>query len=267
MKSRQASELRRARPRVEQRLMAVRSFPSEDRAALSGNLARYLSDRSPHVRAEALERIGQGGLCEFEEKVIGLLSDSSFWVRMAAAECIGQLLEGENRSAPWLYPLLEDPNFLVRIETLESLAYICDRKSLPMVVLRLDDEAPLVRSYAAETIADLDGTRYVKALERASRQEVDERAKVGFACALYQFGDETQFSVLLQMLKSSSYTVRCAAANTISWLNLLPAELKLAYAAVSYGAQFPLGRADGSTMEQVLKELLEEDATLEARQN
>jgi HEAT repeat protein len=246
---------KKARAGVRERTLAVSNLQMEDRPHLQASLRRYLRDRSPWVRAEALDMVKKADMGELEAEVLGLLSDSNSIVRMSAAECIGSLLDGEKTEAHWLYPLLEDRNLLVRVETLESLAYIGDKKSLPLIVLRLKDEEPLVRSYAATAISDLNGKKHLKALEHASKQECDELAKIGFACALFKFGDSHQLSWLIEQLASCNYLVRCAAANNITTLSLSRVQVKCVRAAVTHAASFPIDRADGSTMERVLEEL------------
>jgi HEAT repeat protein len=128
---------------------------------------------------------------------------------------------------------------------------------------RLKDEDPLVRSYTAEAIAGLNVSEYVKTLRQASIEELDERAKVGISRALFQFVDSNRFSLLLQLLESKNYVFRCAAANTLTRLSLSRPQLKLIFVTLSHAAQIPIARAEESTMESVLKELLAENKTLD----
>ncbi|WP_396126788.1 HEAT repeat domain-containing protein [Acidicapsa ligni] len=159
---------------------------------------------------------------------------------------------------PWLYPLLGDSAFLVRIVTLESLDQIGDRKALPLIAAKLQDENALVRAYAAGAIAQLDGRKYIAEIQHALETETDDNARVGFADALFLMGDEKQFSELLKLLSSSDYRVRSASASALGVAELTPAQVRSALEAVSHAARNPLFRADRLTMERVEKELGEQ---------
>jgi HEAT repeat protein len=206
---------RKARLTVSDHAVAIQSLHVEDRPQLMRDLSRYLADRSPSVRSTALDKVRDEKLRELENQVYLLLSDKNHMVRCSAADCVGFLHANEGVKATWLYPLLEDAHALVRIETLESLPQIGDRAALPLIAKCLQDEDPVVRAYAATAIEYLDGEEYVAAIEEALKEEKEDRAKVGFAGALFYFGDADQLSILLEFLSSSVYTTRCAAANTI----------------------------------------------------
>jgi HEAT repeat protein len=243
---------------VASRVKMIAALAEGDKAQLARSVSRYLSDRSPRVRAAALDAVREGELRQMDAEVRTLLRDESRSVRSSAVECLGALHEGDAVGASWLYPLLTDPFYLVRIETLESLAQIGDSAALPLIVERLTDDDPLVRAYAARSIAELHGTEFLTAIERASKTETSENAKVGFADALFALGDERQFPRLLEFLASTDYHVRCAAANALSVAALTPVQLKAALEAVSHAARHSLAVADKSTMERVEKELREQ---------
>ena len=243
---------------VVSRTREVFSLGGGDKARLQQSISRYLSDRSPRVRSAALDVVRENELREVNASVLDLLTDKSGIVRHAAVECLGVLHEGEAVKASWLYPLLRDPVLIVRVETVESLAQIGDRTALPLIAERLEDEDPLVRAYAARSIAELEGHEFVAAIERASKTEEDENAKVGFADALFTLGDVKQFSVLLELLSSADYHVRSASANALSVADLTSVQLKAALEAVSHAAHHALAVADRSTMERVEKELREQ---------
>lgn len=240
------------------RTRAVISLGEADKAQVQKSISRYLSDRSPRVRSAALDLVRVKKLREVNASVLNLLADKSGIVRHAAVECLGVLHEGEAVEASWLYPLLNDPFLIVRIEVLESLAEIGDRIALPLIAERLKDANPLVRAYAARSIAEFESHEFMPAIERASKTEKDENAKVGFADALFTLGDVSQFSVLLEFLSSGDYHVRCASANALSVADLTPVQLKAALEAVSHAASHALAVADRSTMERIEKELREQ---------
>jgi HEAT repeat protein len=251
----QAVKNRRTRLGVVDRTKAVMSLPMGDKAAAVEAVRGYLADRSPRVRSAALDVVKDEGLRELEQQVMMSLSDKSSSVRYSAAECLGSLHEEESIAASWLYPLLEDPSFLVRIATLESLDQIGDKSALPLIATKLHDDNALVRAYAAGAIAQLDGKRYVAEIKRILETETDDNARVGFADALFLMGDQSQFLELLKLLSSSDYRVRCASANALSAAELTPAQVRSALEAVTDAARNALFRADKLTMERVEKEL------------
>jgi HEAT repeat protein len=251
----EATKKRESEHGVVSRVRVVMSLANGDKGQLAQSVSKYLADRSPRVRAAALDVVRSKELREMNEQVLNLLSDKNQNVRYSAVECLGSLHEGEAVGASWLYPLLQDPFPLVRIETLESLALIGDKKALPLIAERLQDDDALVRAYAARSIAELDGRKYLTAIERALKAEQDENAKVGFADALFGLGDEEQLPVILEFLSSADYRVRCAAANAFRAADLTPSQRQAALAAVSHAARNALFRADRLTMERVETEL------------
>ncbi len=246
---------RKARPGRIDRAIAVTNFPRGDKTELARTVSRYLADRSPSVRGAALEVVRDERLRELEVAVLRLLADKNSFVRYTAAECLGFLYERKAIRATWLYPLLEDDAFLVRIETLESLVQIGDKKALPLIAKRLQDGDVLVRSYAAWAIGELKGRKYMKALTRALKVEKEDRAIVGFAGALFALGDAAQLPVLLELLSSADYHVRCASANTLSDLEFNSDQIQSILAALGHAAAHSLHVADRSNMETVEREL------------
>jgi HEAT repeat protein len=253
-----AAKKQGTKPTVIERVSTVMSFAEIDQENLASEVKRYLADQSPTVRAASIEIVRKKNLHDFEPDVLALLSDKNHAVRYTAAECLGALHEDEGISASWLYPLLQDPNELVRIETLESLGRIGDKKAAPLIVKRLEDDRPLVRSYAARFVADLGGKKYLPELAKRKTLEKDDVAKVGLAYALFTLGESEQLSVLLELLSSANYAVRCASANSLSALDFTPAQHEAVLSALSYAAQNALAVADRSTMERVEKELREQ---------
>jgi len=126
------------------------------------------------------------------------------------------------------------------------------------MVESLHDDDYLVRAYAAISIAQLGGKRFRKQIERALKIEETENAKPWFARALLLLGDGKQFSKIIEILSSSSPQDRCAAENALTAFELSSDQLKSAFGAVAYAARNFLARSDQSTMETVLKQLLED---------
>jgi serine/threonine-protein kinase len=252
-----ASRVPRKKPSVEDRIAAVKSLHDDDRSNLLRSVSYYLNDRSPKVRETALQVALDQALSELDDQVRALVFDRNSFVRQRAIECFGLFHEGEAIKAPWLYPFLKDPNTLTRVETLETLDQIGDKSALPAMAEKLRDDDYLVRAYAAICIAQLGGRRFRKRIESASKIEEAEKAKPWFARALLFLGDWKQFSNLLELLSSNSPTTRCAAANALAAFDWSSDQLRLVLSAVADAERNFLARSDQTTMQRVLKELLE----------
>jgi len=233
-------------------LERVGSFEPELRRQL---LSKALHDRSPKIRGAAIEQLTAQVGRDILPLIETLVDDPNPMVRYDAVESIGQLLEGEALHHEGPLSRLADGNELVRVQTLESLAQIGDRSSLPRIAGLLTDESPLVRSYAASTIADLGGSEYLESLRDAHRAETDDLALVGIHWGLLQFGQRDSFGDLLELLSSSDYRVRCAVANSLEHLPMDQGQLKRAVSALLAARSTAIGRADRSTVERVLSSL------------
>lgn len=250
------------KPTVDDRIAAIKAQPIEDRPQLIRKIGSSLKDRSPRVREIALKIATDQLLAELEPQVRDLLSDKNDFVRQNAIQCLGDLHEGEAIEATWLYPLLKHPDELTRVETLETLAWIGDRKALPLIAELLSDKDSLVRSYAAISLAELNGRQFRKQIQQASNIEAVEAAKPRIAEALFLLGDsEIQFEKLIGLLSSTNPTARCATANALANLPLSDAQQKSALRAISHAAKNFLAPSDRITMEIVAVRLLEQLAT------
>jgi HEAT repeat protein len=250
------SRTQRKRPLVDDRRIAVKALPIDDRSELLRAVSSYLKDHSPIVRETALEVARDEVLSELDDQVIGLISDKNSFVRQRAIECFGSFHAGEAIKAPWLHLLLQHPEVLTRVETLETLDQIGDKSALPAMIERLRDDDYLVRAYAAISIAQLGGGKFRKQIASAAKAEEAEKAKPWFARALFILGDQEQFQKLIEFLSAPSPTPRCTSANALADLPLSEDQLGVALAAVSRAATNFLARSDQSTMERVEKQLL-----------
>jgi HEAT repeat protein len=245
------------RPTVQERVDSLVALQAEDKDQLALQLRPFLQDRSSRVRSVAIQWVIKHDLRKLEDEIFGLLADKASLIRNQAIECLGNLYEGKKIRATWLYPFLHDSAWLVRVETLESLDQIGDKSSLPLISEKLNDEHPIVRSYAAIAIADLGGKRYLAKLRHSLEIERTDRAKVGLVDALFTLGDTSQFPLLIELLSSSDYQTRCASAHSLSELDLDLQQHQIALKAVSHAAKNYLYRGDQTTMETVEKQLLE----------
>lgn len=252
---------RKSRPTVGDRITAIRALSVDDRTQLLSSVRLYLKDHSPKVREAALQVALDEVLSELDDQVIALIPDKDDFVRQRAIECFGLFHEEEAIEVPWLHPFLQHSNVLTKVETLETLDQIGDKSALPSMIECLRDDDYLVRSYAAISIAQLGGKKFRKQIEQASKTEEVETARPWFARSLLLLGDWQQFGELLELLSSASPTARCAAANALTAFEFSSDQLESALAAVAHASHNFLTRSDQSTMERVLKELLEDVST------
>jgi HEAT repeat protein len=222
-------------------------------------LESALRDRSPKVRGTAIDVIIKNQMKEALPLIEPMLFDRSATVRMTAAEAIGALSSARRKPQVGLRSLLKDPSPLVRIQSLESLAELGDRSSLPLIAALLADDDPLVRAYAARSIADLKGSSYVRAIRSALDSESNDQASEGMVESLFFLGNTAALNELLELLSSEDYRVRCAVANSLEDASLNAAERQMVVASLSTAYKKSIGVADRSTIERVLSHLKSEE--------
>src|ERR1700735_910409 len=84
---------------VQARVLAIKSMPQHDRKNLVGAIKRSLTDRSPTVRAAALDLVREADVNEVEDQVRKTLLDKHRSVRYTAVETLGALHEDEGIAA------------------------------------------------------------------------------------------------------------------------------------------------------------------------
>jgi HEAT repeat protein len=142
-------------------------------------------------------------------------SDPSWKVRMHAAELMAHLLAGQKHAPRPFLRLLRDRNELVRVQALEGLIEIGDRKVLKAVHSTLTDRSPLVRGYGAATVGALGGRADKNLLLRRLQTEQSDTARLGLLAALYSLGDDAAYPRILQLLQSDDFEVRGGTASTL----------------------------------------------------
>lgn len=210
------------------------------------------------VRSEAVDQACKHEITDFEPQALAFLSDKNQFVLYSAIQYLGFCHEAEGVGATWLYPLLAHSEMLVRIEAIESLGQIEDRKALPLIAKLLHDEEELVRAYAAMILAGSGFRKYHKQVESAAAKETTGNIQAHFARALYEFGDSSQFQSLTGFLRANDYLTRCAAANSLNGIFLDTEQIQQAIAAIANARLNYLFRADQTTMERVEQRLRED---------
>ena len=136
---------------------------------------RELTSEDPAVRVHGLEGLEESRVLHDKrvlEPVRRLLSHDSDWlVRVSAAEALGALGDASPDSLASLTTALET------------------------------DGAPLVRAYAAESLAELNAAGSTESINGRLQREQEPRARASMLMALAKLGDLSSLRVLLDMLK------------------------------------------------------------------
>jgi HEAT repeat protein len=159
-----------------------------------------------------------GAKAERLSSFVSQLSAKSPDERREAAAQIGSILARAGDSPQALIRALQDRSELVRVQAAESLGLISDRAALRGLWIALKDRSGLVRGYVASAIGDLGTNKDVVRLRRALARERSPRAKVGYYAALHKLGEREAIPKLIELMRSSDYRVRCAAANNLGRL-------------------------------------------------
>ncbi len=243
------------RQRIVARIEQLRAISIEDEAVLSAALHQALKDTSASVRTEAIEIANKQDLRSFEPLIRKRLADRVSYVRCAAVEYLGNFYEGEGIAVPFLYPHLADSDSLTRLQTIESLGWVGDVAAYPLIAACLHDADPLVRAYAAAVLGSSGLGGYRTAIARTLAKAPQDDTKPFFVQALFELGDESKFAAMLELLASTRYIARCAAANGLAAMPLNAQQRRAALRAVADAEVNFLFRADQSTMEKVKAEL------------
>jgi twitching motility protein PilT len=141
--------------------------------ALKEPIIALLQDKDATIRSTAiLLAANVSPDAHLEKALIPLLQDPDWWVRINAAECLGRL--GGATSVPHLVSLLEDPD--TRWSALEALARLKDRRCLKPVLALLDQPEVEVRTQVIQTLARM---AFDEALPRLKEIcKTDERLEV-----------------------------------------------------------------------------------------
>src|SRR5262245_2681813 len=236
---------------VEKRLAMLTSAVPPSSKIVTG----ALRDTSPAVRSKAVQIVGEQKLDAALPIVEELLSDADEKVRIDAIACFRSFQNVPPNTKSKVRSLLNDKSFLARIEAMETLAYLNDDQALPAIASLLSDSNPLVRAYAARSIAALRGISYVQRLKDALGREKKDSARAGLLEALVILGERQAFTSLLELLSSADYRVRCAVANSLAEINLDQDELSSATSALVQAEKHAIAKADKITAARALNDL------------
>lgn len=145
-------------PDADQRWWAVRGLAALaeadeiNRDGATPALVNALCDQDDAVRCVAALALGQLQAASAIPSLILLLSDTSGWVRGAAADALALMGEA---AVPALGEALQDEREGVRVRAAYSLRKICSPKSARWLFPALNDPNPIVHTYAYETLDQL----------------------------------------------------------------------------------------------------------------
>lgn len=171
-------------------------------------------DESPNCSAleevELLRPEEAGAL----KRILTLSTDPDEEVRMRAIERFVEFPKADVHDRA--VQALQDTDQFVRIEALESLGFWADKSDYKSIVKRVDDDEELVRCAAADALGNIGNTDALRILELRSVSGA-ERERVSIFAAIRRIDPSNQKALwsLLDLLRSSDYRVRCAAANSV----------------------------------------------------
>ena len=124
-----------------------------------------------------------------------------------------------------LVPMLDDKEYLVRVNACDSLCISSNPKVLELLKkVLIRDKSALVRHYAALSIGDIASKSEIKKeellrfLEQRLHKEKTEHTKIAFFSTMFVLGEEKYFQYLLEQLKGVKYRNRCATVNTLAYI-------------------------------------------------
>ncbi|NIA12001.1 MAG: hypothetical protein GWP10_20345 [Nitrospiraceae bacterium] len=176
-----------------------------------GGLIDALADEEEWVRLHAAEALGEIGEPAVEP-LITALRDEHEYVRLYAAIALGET--GDKRAVEPLITALRDEHEYVRGNAAEALGKIGDERGVEPLITALGDEESLVRLYAAEALGVIGDKRAVEPLIKALGDE-DEYVRWSAAEALGKIGDERGVEPLITALKDEDGDVRGDAAEAL----------------------------------------------------
>lgn len=167
------------------------------------------------------DKAEQGTLLDLDS-IKSIVFARSVEARSIAAELLSTLPERVEEVSSALNTLMKDKSELVRVAAVEAITRIGDSRFFGTAARLVNDPSPIVRSYAAEALVVLGGTRARRVLQRRRGEERSSLARVGVLGALFKLGEPSALTELLSLLGSRQYRVRCACANMLRDMVPLP---------------------------------------------
>ena len=145
------------------------------------------------------------------ETLLNLLNDPDYYVRLNTIE--GLVKTGKPAVKP-LLEMLKNADPTLRMSVAEILGKIGDVRALRPLVALLEDDDAFVRIYAINALGDLKSESAVKPLLRFIKDE-DPEARKSLAEALGKIDDNMALKPLIKLLEDPDIRVRESAARAL----------------------------------------------------
>ncbi len=180
-------------------------------------LARFHAAREADERETIVESALEADADIVSALLIAALDDIDQSVRYAGATQAGSA--GLPHLVAVLLRVLEqDRDSMVRVAAAESLGMIGDVMAVPALIHALNDRSPLVRGWAASSLAEFPGSRSTEALHERLGLEKRHFVRANILFALISLGESDLLSSLISELRSRNGQVRCATTNMLAEL-------------------------------------------------
>lgn len=114
--------------------------------------------------------------------------------------------------------LIDDPDPTVRAAAVKALGLHGDVKDVPLICIRLDDEADMVRWEASKALQKIHNPEAIKPLINGMNKDNDADVRMACADALGQYATPEVFSSLVAALDDARYGVALAAQKSLNTL-------------------------------------------------
>ena len=158
----------------------------QDILNVKSTLLQYADDKEQLIRSKALETLSTFYDGDIDRKILSRLNDKDSLVKVSALEAISLPRNIEN--------------------VFNKIAKL------------LKDKDWLVQAYAINALADNNAKKYHIKIKKLLKTDKNDEVLVRIYYALVIFGEKKYFIKLLKMLKHKNYTVRCATASFLYYL-------------------------------------------------
>jgi HEAT repeat protein len=176
-------------------------------------VARYLGDSDHHVRAAAIEALGDLGDPTLTVTLVGFLKDRDEDVQTKAYWALATLRGSQG--LPMLRTLMGDRDPEVRRKAVSLLGAFEDKESVPDLVRLLSDEAPLVRANAALALSGIQAKEQIPAVAALLRDS-EPRVRGLAAAAIKGLNAKELIPQIAALLRDEEGTVRFYAAECLA---------------------------------------------------
>lgn len=138
-------------------------------------------------------------------------------VRYDFAEMMGHIKKidaGQFKTLSYLAN--NDPDYLVRINAVESLGQIATPLAIKVLERRLADKHPQVRGYAAQNLAEAVGKGALNALTKLYSRETNRWTRHALRTALFEAGDHGILKRILSGLDANKFHLRAVVLSGIA---------------------------------------------------